>query len=269
MNAPLNDPDSIGQSPLHYAVCNTRSEFLVPALIEQALEQQKMQLQEEEQQKSNNDETNSLLNFSSSKKKPPVHLKLDLQRMTDGWTALHLAVVFGRAAAVRALLKAGADPCVETGWGEDAQDLARLHRQFQIADLISRYLMQPSLRKVPFHIFLSYFNSSPRRYHRPKSAELPTPLFADLLKKLSAAAEQNSILNQLPNKPLPTPIKLKEDEIGWRDDQGNSMLHLAAWAGDLKLARVVLDSIKGRKLAQVQNEKGATPLAMAIIAGQV
>ena len=232
MNAPLNDPDSIGQSPLHYAVCNTRSDNIVPALIEQAQIQQQQQQQQQ---------------GSEDQRPPKPALRLDMQRRTDGWTALHLAVVFGRTGAVRALLKAGADPCVETGWGEDAQDLARMHRQFQIADLIS----------------------SPRRYHHPKSLVLPTPLFTDLLKKISDAAEQNSILCQAPNKPLPTPIKLKEDQISWRDDQGNSMLHLAAWNGDLKLARAVFDSIKGRKLAQVQNEKGATPLAMAIIAGQV
>ena len=64
-------------------------------------------------------------------------------------------------------------------------------------------------------------------------------------------------------------VKIKEDLIAWRDEQENSMLHLAAWNGELKLARAVFDSIKGRKLTTTQNKLGATPLALAIIAGQV
>ena len=50
---------------------------------------------------------------------------------------------------------------------------------------------------------------------------------------------------------------------------GNSVLHLLAWKGDVPLARLVLDSIKGRKLVGVQNEKGATPMALAMVNGKV
>ena len=43
----------------------------------------------------------------------------------------------------------------------------------------------------------------------------------------------------------------------------------AAWNGDAKLARAIFDNVKARKLTTVQNGAGATPLAMAMIAGQV
>ena len=44
---------------------------------------------------------------------------------------------------------------------------------------------------------------------------------------------------------------------------------MAAFNGDIRVARGVFDSPKGRKMVQMRNEQGATPLAMAIIAGQV
>ncbi len=44
---------------------------------------------------------------------------------------------------------------------------------------------------------------------------------------------------------------------------------MSAWLGRIYLSRAFFDSIKGRKLVTVQNRKGAVPLAMAIIAGQV
>ena len=64
-------------------------------------------------------------------------------------------------------------------------------------------------------------------------------------------------------------MKLKDDDVKWRDPLGNSVLHLLAWKGDVPLARLVLDSIKGRKLVGVQNEKGATPMALAMVNGKV
>ena len=58
--------------------------------------------------------------------------------------------------------------------------------------------------------------------------------------------------------------------MNWRDPSGNSLLHLSAWRGDLRMCRAVLEAgVKARKLAAMQNEEGATPMAMAIIAGQV
>lgn len=63
---------------------------------------------------------------------------VDVPRAGDHWTPLHLAVAFGNAAVVRQLLEAGASPAEETQWGEDCQDLARLHRFWQISDLLSR-----------------------------------------------------------------------------------------------------------------------------------
>ena len=64
-------------------------------------------------------------------------------------------------------------------------------------------------------------------------------------------------------------IKFKEDQIAWKDEEGNSLLHLAAWRGEIPASRCIFNSIKARKLTSVQNKKGATPLALAIISGQV
>ena len=57
--------------------------------------------------------------------------------------------------------------------------------------------------------------------------------------------------------------------MNWRDDEGNSILHYAAWTGNIYLARNLFDSAKGKLLINEANSKGATPLAMAIIASQV
>jgi hypothetical protein len=57
--------------------------------------------------------------------------------------------------------------------------------------------------------------------------------------------------------------------VGWRDDDGNTLLHLSAWRGLVQLSRAFFDSLKGRKLVTVQNKIGAVPLAMAIVNGQV
>ena len=64
-------------------------------------------------------------------------------------------------------------------------------------------------------------------------------------------------------------LKITEALVSWRDDDGNSLLHLSAWKGRIQTSRVFFDSVKGRKLVTVQNRKGAVPLAMAIINGQV
>ena len=64
-------------------------------------------------------------------------------------------------------------------------------------------------------------------------------------------------------------IKFKEDQISWRDEEGNSLLHIAAWHGEIHAARCIFNSIKARKMTSVQNKKGASPLALAIISGQV
>ena len=73
-----------------------------------------------------------------------------------------------------------------------------------------------------------------------------------------------------PDDPPPT-IKFKEDHVNWRDEdgEGNTLLHLAAWQGNVHLAKSIFNSIKARKLVNVVNKKGASPLAMAIISGQV
>ena len=95
----------------------------------------------------------------------------------------------------------------------------------------------------------------------PAVTELPADKFGDVMKKVHT--EWN------PSMPLPTPVKFKEDQMSWRDDKGNSVLHIASWNGDIKLARALFDNVKGRKLVACINTLGATPLMMAIIGGQV
>ena len=67
----------------------------------------------------------------------------------------------------------------------------------------------------------------------------------------------------------PPPIKFKEEHINWRDEDGNTILHYAAWTGNIYLARNIFDSVKGKKIINVVNKKGASALALAIIASQV
>ena len=114
---------------------------------------------------------------------------------------------------------------------------------------------------IPIVFFSFYFYSpitinsySPRHEYKPTS--VPPDAYTELVE---ACRDAN-------NTALP---KIKEELISWRDNSGNSVLHLAAFNGHVRVARCVFDSVKGRKLVQLQNSQGATPLAMAIIAGQV
>ena len=108
---------------------------------------------------------------------------------------------------------------------------------------------------LPFYWFEFYFTLSPRIEFQPKS--FPNE-FEDLLKPVD------------PDQGLPAqPVKITDALVAWRDEEGNTLLHLAAWKGRIHLSRAFFDSVKGRKLVTVQNRKGAVPLAMAIINGQV
>ena len=73
------------------------------------------------------------------------------------------------------------------------------------------------------------------------------------------------------NKAEPPTIKFKDEHVAWRDDEGegNTLLHIAAWRGDVQAERCIFNSVKARKMTSVKNNKGATPLALAIISGQV
>lgn len=66
----------------------------------------------------------------------------------------------------------------------------------------------------------------------------------------------------------PVQLKLGEDHFNWRDEDGNSIFHYAAWTGNIYLARCLFETARGRNLIETPNNKGATPLAMAIIANQ-
>ena len=60
--------------------------------------------------------------------------------------------------------------------------------------------------------------SSPRSEHRPDPERLPDEVFGDVLRKVHSEWD--------PSKPLPTPVKFKEEALSWRDSKGNTMLHL-------------------------------------------
>ena len=99
----------------------------------------------------------------------------------------------------------------------------------------------------------AYF--SPRSTYKPKT--LNPKQYEDLFGMLKGHKGE-----------LPV-MKFKEDQISWKDEEGNTLLHLAAWRGEVNTARCIFNSIKARKLTSVQNKKGVSPLAMAIISGQV
>ena len=101
MNAPLQDKDSIGQTALHYAVCNPHAPLLISHLTK-------------------------------------AGINLDVQRSTDQWTALHLAVMVGNAEVVKLLYQAGADLDKFDIKGMSPKDLARHYRFFHIYDILNR-----------------------------------------------------------------------------------------------------------------------------------
>lgn len=107
--------------------------------------------------------------------------------------------------------------------------------------------------KQPFvyilKILLLVYFYSPREAHTPTS--FPSQ-FMNIMKKHEG----------------PVQLKLTEDHFNWRDEDGNSIFHYAAWTGNIYLARALFESARGRNLIETANNKGATPVAMAIIACQ-
>ena len=101
MGAQINELDSIGQTPLHYAVCHIYALPLVKVLVEKGAD-------------------------------------LNVTRNSDGWTALHLAAMFGKADVVHCLLEAGADPSIEDDTQYTAEDIAKHYRHHQVADVLHR-----------------------------------------------------------------------------------------------------------------------------------
>ncbi len=159
-----------------------------------------------------------------------LHVQVDPDRMGDGWTPLHLAAMFGKKEVALKLLEAGADTSIKSSIGETAEDVAKRFNNHRLADVLS----------------------SPRSDFAPTG--FPSQ-YADLLRKLDSMPAN--------------PPKFKEEHVNWRDEDGNSLLHYATWTGNTYLARAMFDSPKMRKLVSSVNNKGGTPLAMAILASQV
>ena len=103
MGAEINELDSVGQTPLHYAVCHPYALPIVKVLVEKGAD-------------------------------------LNLKRPADGWTALHLSAMFGKADVTHCLLAKGADPSIRgiAPWCETAEDIAKRYRHHQLADLLHR-----------------------------------------------------------------------------------------------------------------------------------
>lgn len=104
MDAPLNELDSVGQSPLHYAVCHAFAKDLVPMLVE-------------------------------------AGCQVDVQRRGDLWTPLHLAVMLGCDWHVlRALVVQGeADVELRDSRSMSPIDVAFKYRRFQVVDFLMRW----------------------------------------------------------------------------------------------------------------------------------
>ena len=104
MSAPINDLDSYGQNPLHYAVCHGYAKDLVSILLD-------------------------------------AECQVDVQRKGDLWTPLHLAVMLGKLEVVRLLvIKGDSDINKKDVLGKLPYDLAVKYRMGQIADFLERYI---------------------------------------------------------------------------------------------------------------------------------
>ena len=103
MGAQINELDTIGQTPLQYAVCHTYALPMVKVLVEYGAD-------------------------------------LNIQRSSDGWTALHLSAMLGKSDVAHCLLEAGADPSIRCTqiYNCTAEDIAKQYRHYQLADLLHR-----------------------------------------------------------------------------------------------------------------------------------
>ena len=100
----VNSTDAAGQNCLHYVSCSAEHEL-------------GKQLQ--------------LLGYLASLGADP-----NVQRKTDGWTPIFLAVVFGQAQLVTALLQKGAKTKVKDHQEMDPEDWAQRYRLGHIKDLL-------------------------------------------------------------------------------------------------------------------------------------
>ena len=64
--------------------------------------------------------------------------KVDMQRWTDGWTALHMAAMMGLEEVALMLLQAGASTHLEDEEGMRPSQVARQWRHTSVADIIER-----------------------------------------------------------------------------------------------------------------------------------
>ena len=160
--------------------------------------------------------------------------QLDPDRQGDGWTPLHLAAMFNKLDVVLKLLEMGADAKAKATNGDTPEDVAKKFNNHRLADVLH----------------------SPRDVHAPTS--FPSQ-FMNIMKKHEFDGQGYG----------PPPVKITDEHVQWRDEDGNTILHYATWTGNIYLARDIFASPKGKALIGVSNKKGATPLAMAIIAGQV
>lgn len=99
----MEDPDAIGQTPLHYAVCHRFALELTKVLLDRDANPN------------------------------PV-------RKSDGWTPLHLAAMFGKVEVIQLLLESGADSDIKDKSGKTPEDVAKQFKNYQIADLLHRYV---------------------------------------------------------------------------------------------------------------------------------
>ena len=110
---------------------------------------------------------------------------------------------------------------------------------------MSKYI----LYEVNLYIFFLF---SPRQAHTPKSfTSVPVSL-------------QKYDTTFKAFKAFQPPFKLTDEQINWKDEVGNTILHYAAWTGNIYLARHIFEN--AQSLIEVVNDKGATPIALAIIA---
>jgi ankyrin repeat protein len=156
----------------------------------------------------------------------------------DGWTALHWAASLGDVEIARMLIDAGAIKDIPNYEGKLPYDLAD-NKEL-------KKLLKPNLSES--------FDS-----HDPYELMIIPP-------NKKAEMIVGEIKKNKPNLNLVSDLIVLGANLDWQDEDDWTLLHWAAWNGQVKIAQMLIDA--GANL-NVQNEWEQTPLHWAVKYGKV
>eukprot|EP00397_Hematodinium_sp_SG-2012_P017414 GEMP01017805.1.p1 GENE.GEMP01017805.1~~GEMP01017805.1.p1 ORF type:complete len:551 (+),score=149.73 GEMP01017805.1:560-2212(+) len=173
----------------------------------------------------------------------------------DGRTALHRAAFGSHSKVVELLLKAGADPRTKDNNGETPFDIAtheEVHQTFNEWKIEETDRLLEERKEAVAKAEEALVKDD------QELAQLRKRRKVEELFKLTQDGDQEQLELELMDL---TPAQVNS----YRDDRGNSVLHMAAWNARLEICELLMDEYALK--VDVRDQKGWTPLQLASFYG--